>query len=574
MAMRVATRLGVLLVPVMALGAIAIADDRAPAPPPAPRQVLHEPMPGPASKRPNGRLVGDEPRAGKNPTAFNAGDKVLPEPSLGDQAAPGEPVFGDKGVATDRSTEESPDRQTGADSTLHYAAVFNPDVVPFKRLSALDAIGDDYTMRIAHTALVELPVGGTTTRNRDPFWGDLYVRLDGTDDVAIPSVAPDMRILSYELDPPRHLVFSKDGADNFYVRTDEPGASGVHHLVFFADADAGYFAPSLPTDQYYTPASVRRLAPPEIAPHVPAGIAAAAKRTLDEIGINDRTELDVAFNRLVEFFRGFEAKPLPSGTTGDIYRDLCDHKAGVCRHRSFAFMVTANALGIPTRYVTNEAHAFVEVWFPGRNWQRIDLGGAALKLEVSNAKDKTLHRPRADDPFAKPKEYTEGYTQLEGDISGLSDQQLRDKHRPTGDAPASGDFTDPGLAGADPSADDIDPGAIGPDPSLPVRTADPRKLTPKVSVYSASGIGYRGETMHVEGKVDVAGAPLPDRAVDIFLAPAGQGGEHSILIGRGTTETDGTFALDVDLPARLELRNYELYVSTREDARYNPALSN
>ena len=567
MAMRGAARAAVLIAPILVLGALALADDVKPG-----KVVLHEPMPGPAAKKPGGPLVGDEPRAGKNPTAFTAGDKVLIEPSTDTQAASNEPIFGDKSAATDRQTEDTPDRQTGADSTLHYVAVFNPDVVPFKRLSALDTISDDYTMKIARTGLTEVPVGGKTDRSRDRFWGSLQVRLDGGDDIAIPSVAPDMRILSYEVERPRHLVFSKDGADNYYVRTDETGVTGVHRLVFLADADAGYFAPSLPTGQRYTPGSVRRLAPPEIAPLVPAGVIAAAKVTLDEIGIDDRTELSVAFNKLVGFVRAFEAKKLPSGSSGDIYRDLCDHKAGVCRHRSFAFMVTANALGIPTRYVTNEAHAFVEVWFPGRNWQRIDLGGAAMRLEVSNAKDKTLHRPRAEDPFEKPREYTEGYTQLEGDIKGLSDQQLRDKHKAVGDSPASGDFADPTQAGGDPDAD-IDPGAIGPDPSLPARTSDPKKLTPKIEIFSASGVGYRGESMHVEGKVSVAGGPLADRAVDAFLAPSGRNGEASILIGRGTTEADGTFSLDLDLPAKLELRAYELYVSTREDVRYNPAIS-
>jgi transglutaminase-like putative cysteine protease len=564
---RPAVRLAAVLVP-LAVGAVALADDP-PAPSPG-RKILHEPMPGPKTKS-NGPVLGDTPREGKNPTAFSAGEKVLPEPPISDDPAAGEPIFGEKGIATDRRTEDSPDRNTKADSTLHYVAVFNPDVVPFKRLSVLDSVADDYTMRVLQPdAREEQPVGGKTTRDRDRFWGDLHVRLEGTEDVAIPSVAPDMRILSYEVDPPRHLVFSKDGADNFYVRTDEPGASGVFHLVFFADADAGYFAPSLPSDQHYTPAIVRKLAPPEVFHPVSDGIARAAKRTLDEIGIDDRTELSVAFNKLVEFFRAFEAKPLPTNGSGDIYRDLCDHQAGVCRHRSFAFMVTANALGIPTRYVTNEAHAFVEVWFPGRNWQRIDLGGAALRLEVSNAKDKTLHRPRADDPFAKPKEYSNGYTQLEGDITGLSSQQLRDKHTPTGDAMASGDFADPSMTDDDP---DTDPGSIGPDPSLPVRQADPKKLTPRIALFSASGVGYRGESMHVEGKVEAGGAPLGDHLIEVFLAPAGQGGEHSLRIGRGTTEADGTYALDVDLPGKLELRNYEVFVSTREDARYNAAIS-
>jgi hypothetical protein len=559
----------------LAAGAIAVAV--AEGPEPLGVRPLHEPLPGP-SKRRTDPVVGDDPRPGKNPTAFASADKMLPEPALGDPATPGDPVFGDRGIATDRQTEATPDRNTGADPTLHYVAVFNPDVVPFKRNNALDGIADDYTMRTRDPGVrAELAVGGVKTgRDRDRFWGDLYVRFDGTEDVALPSVAPDMRILSYEVSPPRHLVFSKDGADNFYVRTDEPGASGVHHLVFFADADAQYFAPSLPTDDRYTPREVRDLAPAEIQPRVPDGVRRAALRTLDELGINDRDELGYAFGKLVEYFRAFEAKPLPAGTSGDIYRDLVEHKAGVCRHRAFAFMVTANTLGIPTRYVTNEAHAFVEVWFPQRGWQRIDLGGAALELDISNAQDKTLHRPRADDPFPKPKEYSEGYTQLEGDISGLTDQQLRDKHRPTGDAPASGDFADPSQPpDTDPLADDddVDPGSIGPDPSLPVRAADPKKLTPRIAVYSASGVGYRGEAMRVEGKVEVGGGPLPDRLVEVFLAPAGLGGERSMRIGRGTTEADGTFKLDVDLPAKLELRNYEIYVSTREDARYNAAIS-
>src|SRR5439155_17512471 len=97
-------------------------------------------------------------------------------------------------------------------------------------------------------------------------------------------------------------------------------------------------------------------------------------------------------------------------------------------------------LGLPTRLVENEAHAFVEVWFPGRNWQRIDLGGAALRMEVQGADEKTLHRPRADDPFDKPPQYKQNYTQLEGDIRGLTAQQLADKRKTLGQAPASGVF--------------------------------------------------------------------------------------------------------------------------------------
>src|SRR5690606_36768843 len=118
------------------------------------------------------------------------------------------------------------------------------------------------------------------------------------------------------------------------------------------------------------PTRVRDLAPPAIRPALPPEVMAAARTTFDRIGIDDRMALGVAFDRLVGYFRSFEAKE-PPPPSGDVSRDLVDHKAGVCRHRSFGFVITASALGLPTRYVTNEAHAFVEVWFPELGWQRI-----------------------------------------------------------------------------------------------------------------------------------------------------------------------------------------------------------
>jgi transglutaminase-like putative cysteine protease len=40
--------------------------------------------------------------------------------------------------------------------------------------------------------------------------------------------------------------------------------------------------------------------------------------------------------------------------------DLARGKRGVCRHRAYAFVIVAQALGIPARFVQNEAHAWVE----------------------------------------------------------------------------------------------------------------------------------------------------------------------------------------------------------------------
>src|SRR6185436_1402792 len=79
----------------------------------------------------------------------------------------------------------------------------------------------------------------------------------------------------------------------------------------------------------------------------------------------------------------------------DIYLDLALSQKGVCRHRAFAFLVTALGLGIPARMVVNEAHAWVEV-LGERNWQRIDLGGAAGSIEDATADARPAFRPPSD----------------------------------------------------------------------------------------------------------------------------------------------------------------------------------
>lgn len=532
------------------------------------RRKPHEDLAAPA--QPDGKpspMIGASSRTAP-PTAFQAGDKVVMKPPLDQEVkGSGEPVLGQAGAfAADRTTEMKPDSNTGPDAPLHYISVFNPDVLPFKRMSALDGVTDAYTLVVGHTALVELPVGGTSDKSRDRFWGSVLVKLVPGAEVPLPSVAPDMRILSYEIKPAVTLHFEKDGTDNFYVRSDDPNATGTFRLIFLADADAGYFAPALPSGPPLTPKQIAKLAPPAIVPILPPAVRRAAQRTIEKLGLDENYDMKKVFNDLVGYFRGFEAKPFPP-STGDIYRDLCDSQAGVCRHRAFAFMITANALGIPTRFVENEAHAFVEVWFPHRNWQRIDLGGSALRMDVTGAENKTLHRPRADDPFAKPQAYKQNYTQLEGEISGLTPQQIADKRRPLDQAPPSGSYGNgPNSAGG--TGD-----RITPDPTLPAVTADPQKATVRLAITTADASAYRGDVIHVEGTVSASSAALRDHRIDIFVAPAGRNGKDPIQLGSAITDGTGVFRVDLTVPAELKLETYELYISSPEDAYYNAALS-
>jgi hypothetical protein len=531
------------------------------------RPVPHEDLPA---------LTGDkaQPTIGKqtpgaNPSAISAGDKTLVKPSLDSKSAtPSEPVLGKGGFAADRQTSMKPDDNTGPDGTLQYVSVFNPDVLPFKRMTTFDAVGDDYTLHVARTALTEIPVGGTTDpKLRDRFWGDVLIQLKPGVDVPLPSVAPDMRVLSYEVKPKIALKFSKDGADNFFVRSDESGASGQYRLVFYADADAGYFAPQLPPRKFKV-RDVIANTPPELKIAMPSTVRRDAMVTLTKIGVDDSYDLNVAFNLLVGYFSAFQAGEI-ANPTGNIYRDLCDSQAGVCRHRAFAFAVTANALGIPTRYVQNEAHAFVEVWFPIRGWQRIDLGGAALRMNVTGADNKTLHRPRSDDPFQKPPEYKNQYTQLEGDIKGLTDQQKADKKKGLDQSPPSGAVGQQGTG----NGSGTPPDRITPDPTLPAKQQDPKKATPVLTVTAADTSVFRGDFIHVEGVVRNDGKGIPNHRIDVFLAPAGKGGEGSISLGPAITRNDGGFSVDLPVPGTLELSRYEILLSSADDAYYNAALS-
>jgi len=560
---------------VIAAAATGLVLAQAPAPP---RPILHEDLPPLTADKASPAIT----RAGGSmPTAIAAGDKLLPKPSLDTTPrTPGEPVLGTNGFAADRQTSMKPDDNTGPDGTLHYVSVFNPDVLPFKRMSAFDQVGDDYTLHVARTVLTEIPVGGKTDpKTRDWFFGDVLIQLRPGVDVPLPSVAPDMRILSYEVKPRIALHFSKDGADNFYVRTDESNAAGQYRLLFYVDADARYFAPALPPGNLRI-RDVIAQAPPELRPLIPPQVRESAKRTLErEVHADQNYDLNVGFNNLVNYFRAFQAGDI-TNASGDIYRDLCDSQKGVCRHRSFAFMVTANTLGIPTRYVQNEAHAFVEVWFPHRGWQRIDLGGAALRMDVQGADNKTLHRPRAEDPFAKPPQYKNQYTRLEGEIRGLTEQQKTDKKKSLDQAPASGQIagngpgSGSGSGGGSGGAQVSGPDRMTPDPNAPIKDEDPKKVSPELMVTTADTSAYRGDMLHVEGVARAKGKGLGNFKVDVFLAPAGRSGVNAMKIGYGVTRPDGTFSADVAIPAAVDLARYEIFLTSEEDAHYNGAKSN
>ncbi len=550
----------------------------------------------PGDKRPPATsanaVIGDEPAAGRNPAAIGTGEKILPEPPPSEPPAPEEPVMGRDNFGADRETQLAADANTGADPRLAYVEAFNPSVVPFKRLTSLGAVRDDWTLQVSDEhSQTDLHVGGKPTPGFDRFWGSVMIDLTPGMDLPLPSVSPGMRILSYEVEPRTDLVFSKDGADNFFVRSEEPDARGLRRLVFLVEADPIYFAPRMPRagTRVYEVAHARG-APP--LPRLPRPVLESAREVHTFLRVKSEDPLGPTLNRLIAHFRAFEPKEIPKVVGRKLYETLVVEQAGVCRHRAYAFMITANALGIPTRFIANEAHAFTEVWVPEQGWIRVDLGGASNQLEVRNADGKSMYRPRGTDPFSRPEEYTNGgfsgYSTLRGDkVDGLSEEQKAEAHNPRdasggggGGGGGSGNGDDPGTVDPNFDPDDQhfeDGGRITPGtddmPAIPEEARKGKKET-SISVTGATPVGFRGEAIEVSGEVrGEAGKGLAGLPVDIFLAPAGLGGNHAVLVGHTVTDASGGYTAEVVVPYGLSLEPHEVYATTGGDRTQQPARS-
>lgn len=173
----------------------------------------------------------------------------------------------------------------------------------------------------------------------------------------------------------------------------------VHDLVLWHSASSGIYAVTAPEAGTYrielTTASPKKLLEEMTADELKSVVQMEQPRREDLQSIRTLVmrQKDIAtfmtskggLAQLANWFRGFEATPLlPSNLT--LLETILQQKRGICRHRSLAFVAIAQAFGYKTRMVTNEAHAFVEVFVNGE-WRFVDLGGQTEKLNVTSPFD-------------------------------------------------------------------------------------------------------------------------------------------------------------------------------------------
>lgn len=480
-------------------------------------------------------LLGATTASGVMPAAVLTRSGVVSAPDPSRDLAGGAALYGSSLLQNSVEARFRLDRLTGRPDVVDYDSPFRPSLLPFKRMFAFDSVDLSWSLSVRDQNLVPVALGGVAEAHEDVFFADLEVKLTAGAPVRIPTIGPGARIRALQLEPPRPVEVLRDGADNWFVRA---SASGTARLLMQLSIDRRTFG------DVYPPIGWSVLAGK--VPQLPPEVQKAALRISQEIGALDAPTPGHAVRLLVDYFRRFrDSDELPLATNPrELYLELSIDQKGVCRHRAYAFLVTALSLGIPTRLVHNEAHAWVEV-FGADLWHRIDLGGAAARVEEPpRAGDTPRHRPPPD-PFSWP-----GGGQPASALADAAATQ-RERHSGSSSTPGPGQGeppeTNPGVE--EPSA--ADPrgspgGRLGRALNRLIERTSPAqdRRAPEISLQVDAGEVRRGEPLKVTGRATVGGKPCALSRLDLFLVSEGR----PVPIGSVATDRDGYFLGQVTIP--------------------------
>jgi hypothetical protein len=534
--------------------AVAATAGPAPARPAAP--IVHEPIsPDPAEDLAlHVELDGELPAAIRTPGGIVSAPDPRGFPSPSDSAY---------GPGTDHDVFV-PDRETGRPEVSGYDEPFTPSTAPFKRLEAFDGVRSDYTLCVHDDHLAPVATGASSGPHDDAFYANLVIDAEPGQNVRIPSVGPGARIVHarFGIGPdemPMRVV--RDGADNWFVQVYGPRKAVRGRLVMEVVIARATFASAVGDPDWGNL--------PNVAP-LPENVAREAAAVRAALRVSRRMRPRQAIARLVQYFREFTDSDEPPRGHGSIYLDLALSKKGVCRHRSFAFLVTSLSLGIPTRLVINEAHAWVEV-YDGALWHRVDLGGAGrMTPAASEAMASGSPYEPPPDAFAWPHDARRGGDMAAGARAGaLNSSSAKSSSAAGTAAPADIDPSDDGSrdrqrsTGAGPSA--------SPAP-IPSATASARATSilddrpaSSISIVSAAAEAHRGQPLRVSGTVRAEGDPCAHLPVELWLRSAGP--QKSFLLGTLATGDDGAFAGAIVVPVDASLGDYDIIARTPGDAR-------
>jgi hypothetical protein len=459
------------------------------------------------------------------------------------------------------------DSNTSRPNQVSYSDPFVPAIPPFKRLYAYDAVDEKLDLIVANRELHEIAIGGHVAAGDDQFFGDLEVE-GSSDGVRLPSVGPDARVLSLVLDPPASARVRADGADNRFLELQAPGP---HHLTMHLAIDREVFGSS------FNPATWDDLQ--SSLPARPALLFDAAAPVLAKIGVSREQMPAQVTARLVEYFREFVPSDDPIEERGAaLYQRIALSQRGVCRHRAFAFVVSALALGLPSRFVHNEAHAWVEV-YDAKIWHRIDLGGAASHVGIDQPLE--LAHVAPPDPFPWPPNSERG-ADMFGDkgggnpgkgplaqsMSAAPSASTASSDPPAASAPSAlpeppGSAPEPGQT-AQPDAPPSNPGQPQPDePASASLASVPVPALPILVNFSTTSADVnRGGRVGITGRVQQDRSACAFVRLDVVL----EDGSGARPVGVLMSDERGQFTGEISIADSVPVGDYQLDVVPAEGA--------
>jgi hypothetical protein len=493
------------------------------------------------------------------PAALEASGNVVPVPNPTRPPEATEPVYSE--LRADGQERFRADRQTSDLGRLSYHEPFRPSIAPFKRTHVYDGVDANFELVVADPRPRPVAFEGAPSNTTDQFFADLVVELKGDTAVRVPSVGPHMRVYSAHLEPEASFGFYTDRAENWFLRA--PTATGRARLVMHVGAERAVFDPRIAATSYSALANE--------LPRIPANVERAATELLQTVGVSRVLSPSDALGQMVFYFRGFaESDAYPDATAGEsLYRELVRSRKGVCRHRAYAFMITSLGLGIPARFVHNEAHAWVEV-FGGSYWHRIDLGGAAAGFDFRGDPPKgTPHHPAAD-PYKWPRR-ARAAEEAVPEARPLPESSSSSPSSAGSGAPSSGASS---SGASSPGANGRGQAASAKDDALPAAEAsgsvDDESALPPASIVLSRPTSeriVRGETLTLDGMVTSTKSGCKGAWVQLALVRGGR----TYAATSTTTDGKGKFSAALVVPSDLSLGDYEIRVSSRATGQCSSA---
>ncbi len=473
---------------------------------------------------------------GAMPAALETESGIVSAPRAKPRRGRGEHAYG--GNATPDSIDASfrVDRDTTRPDSVAYDEPFTPALAPFKRSYAYDSVDESFELVVHDKSLARLDIGGKASAADDQFYADLYVDLAPGIPVRIPSVGPGARPLVARTEPSASFQLQRDRADNWFMLADTRQRV---RLTMQLAIERAAFEPQLADCSWSM--LVRHLPP------LPPEVRSAATDVAHQVGVSQSLSPRAATAALVGYFRGFSPSPAaPKAQRGaQLYQELALSRKGVCRHRAYAFVVTALGLGLPARMVRNEAHAWVEV-SDGTRFHRIDLGGAAGRMDLDPGAADHLHRPPPD-PFAWPEDSESGQAMLQSTLAGGEN------------AAAPGTFTPAGTAAPKPAAPAASTAAALDSASPELGPAGDERPAALVSLTLGQPSAERGSSVEVSGSVVARGEACAFSRVDISLRDAAG---IETWLGAFPTDENGRVDGRVTLPFEIDVGDYTVVART------------